>query len=157
MSLPIWLFKLSPRIMPFLSILCMVFAFFTTILPLSLKLSSSLFPREVACSSSYCRRSIVLLVGILVLGRLPMPYCHMFGGLVCLERCLLLFGVVLFASAQSLALKYLQVYCTLLRFPMNVLRFGQWISSLTYPHVKGYFLSNAQRSNHLIAMHPCNQ
>ena len=23
--------------------------------------------------------------------------------------------------------------------------------------MKGYFLSNAQRSNHLIAMHPCNQ
>ena len=77
----------------------------------------------------------MLLVVTLVLGRLPMLYCHVFGGLVCLEMCLLLFGVVLFASAQSLALKHLQVYCTLLRFPMNVLRFGQWISSLTYPRV----------------------
>ena len=111
----------------------MVFAFFTTTLPLSLKLSSSLFPLEVACGSCYCRRCIVLLVGTLVLGRPPMLYCHMFGGLVCLEMCLLLFGVVLFASAQSLALKHLQVYCTLLRFPTNVLRYGQWILSLTYP------------------------
>ena len=48
----------------------------------------------------------MLLVGTLVLGRLPMLYCHVFGGLVCLEMCLLLFGVVLFASAQSLALKH---------------------------------------------------
>ena len=77
----------------------------------------------------------MLLVVTLVLGRLPMLYCHGFGGLVCLEKCLLLFGVVLFASAQSLALKQLQVYCTLLRFPTIVLRFGQWISSLAYPHV----------------------
>ena len=77
----------------------------------------------------------MLLVVTLVLGRWPMLYCHVFGGLVCLEMCLLLFGVVLFASAQSLALKHPQVYCTLLRFPMNILRFGQWISSLTYPHV----------------------
>ena len=64
-----------------------------------------------------------------------MLYCHLFGGLVCLEMYLLLFRVVPFASAQSLALKHPQVYCTLLRFPTNVLRFGQWISSLTYPHV----------------------
>ena len=51
----------------------------------------------------------MLLVGALVLGRLPMLYYHMFGGLVCLEMCLLLFGVVLFASTQSLALEHLQV------------------------------------------------
>ena len=56
---------------------------------------------------------------------LPMLYCYVFGGLVCLEMCLLLFGVVLFASTQSLALKHLQVYCTLLRFPTNILRCGQ--------------------------------
>ena len=80
----------------------------------------------------------MLLVGTLVLGRLPMLYCRMFGGLVCLEMCLLLFGVVLFASAQSLALKHPQVYCTLLRFPMSILRCGLWISSLTYPHVGGF-------------------
>ena len=77
----------------------------------------------------------MLLVGTLVLGRPPMLYCHAFDGLVCLVMYLLLFGVVLFASAQSLAFKHPQVYCTLLRFPMNFLRFGQWISSLTYPHV----------------------
>ena len=77
----------------------------------------------------------MLLVVTLVLRKRPMIYCRMFGGLVCLEMCLLLFGVVLFASTQSLALKYPQGYCTLLRFPMNVLRFGQWISSLTYPRV----------------------
>ena len=59
-----------------------------------------------------------------VLGRLPMLYCHMFGGLVCLDMYLLLFGVVLFASAQSLVLKLLQVYCTLSRFPANILRYG---------------------------------
>ena len=82
----------------------MVFTSFTTTLHLSLKLSSLLFPLGVACGRCYCRRCIVLLVGTLVLGRLPMLYCHMFGGLVCLEICLLLFGVVLFASAQSLAL-----------------------------------------------------
>ena len=64
-----------------------------------------------------------------------MLYCPMFGGLVCLKMCLLLFGVVLFASAQSLAPKHLQVYCTLLRFSMHILRFGQWISLLTYPRV----------------------
>ena len=75
----------------------------------------------------------MLLVGTLVLGGLPMPCCHIFGGLVYLETCLVLFGVVLFASTQSLALKHPQVYCTLLRFPMNILRFGQWISSLTVP------------------------
>ena len=77
----------------------------------------------------------MLLVGTLVLGRLPMLYCHMFGGLVCSEMCLLFFRVVLFASTQSLAFKHLQVYCTLLRFPANILRYGQWILSLTYPHV----------------------
>ena len=48
----------------------------------------------------------MLLVGTLVLGRPPMLYCHVFGGLVCLEMYLLLFGVVLFASTQSLALKH---------------------------------------------------
>ena len=64
-----------------------------------------------------------------------MFYCHIFGGLVCLEMSLFLFRVVLFSSTQSLAIKHLQVYCTLLRFPMNILRFGQWISSLTYPYV----------------------
>ena len=74
-------------------------------------------------------------MGTLVLGRLPMLYCHVFGGLVYLEMCLLLFGVVLFASTQSLALKHPQVYYTLLRFPTNVLRFGQWILLLTYPCV----------------------
>ena len=77
----------------------------------------------------------MLLVVTLVLGKRPMLYCRVFGGLVCLEMCLLLFGVVLFASAQSLALKHPQGYCTLLRFPMHVLRFGQWISSLTFPRV----------------------
>ena len=51
----------------------------------------------------------MLLVGTLVLGRLPMLYCCMFGGLACLKMYLLLFGVVLFASAQSLVLKHLQV------------------------------------------------
>ena len=71
----------------------------------------------------------------MVLGRLPMLYCCMFGGLVCLEMYLLLFRVVLFASTQSLALKHPQVYCTLSRFPTNVLRCGQWILSLTYPGV----------------------
>ena len=104
MSLPIWLFRLSDRMMHFLSVLCIVFAFFTTTLPLSLKLSSLLFPLEVACGSCYCRRCIVLLVGTLVLERPPMLYCRMFGGLVCLVMCLLLFGFVLFASTQSLAL-----------------------------------------------------
>ena len=74
-SLPILLFKLSPRMVYFVSILCMVFTFFTTTLPLSLKLSSSLFPLEVACGSCYCRRCIVLLVVTLVLGRRPMLYC----------------------------------------------------------------------------------
>ena len=76
----------------------------------------------------------MLLVGTLVLGRLLMLYCHVFGGLVYLAMCLLLFGAVLFTSAQSLALKHPQVYCTLLRFPAYVLRCGQWISSLSYPH-----------------------
>ena len=94
MSLPIWLLELSHRRLHFLSILCMVFTFFTTTLPLSLKLSFLLFPLGVACGSCYCRRCIVLLVGTLVLGRLPMLYCRVFGGLVCLEICLLLFGVV---------------------------------------------------------------
>ena len=64
-----------------------------------------------------------------------MLYCCMFGGLVCLEMYLLLLGVVLFTSAQSLALKHLQVYCTLSRFPTKFLMYGQWILSLTYPHV----------------------
>ena len=73
----------------------------TTTLHLSLKLSSPLFPLGVACGSCYCRRCIALLVGTLVLGRPPMLYCHVFGGLVCLEMYLLLFGVVLFASTQS--------------------------------------------------------
>ena len=68
-----------------------------------------------------------MLVGTLVPGRPPMLYCHVFGGLVCLKICLPLFGVVLFASTQSIALKYLQVYCILLRLPMNILRCGQWI------------------------------
>ena len=77
----------------------------------------------------------MLLVVTLVLGRQPMLSSRVFGGLVYLEMYLLLFGVVLFAGTQILALKHPQVYCTLLRFPMNVLRFGQWISSLTYPHV----------------------
>ena len=77
----------------------------------------------------------MLLVGTLVLGRLPMLYCHMFGGLVCLKIYLLLLEVVLFASTQSLALKYPQVYCTLSKFPTNVLRYGIWILSLTYPRV----------------------
>ena len=121
--------------MPILSVLCMVFAFFTTTLHLSLKLSSSLFLLGVACGSCYCRRCIMLLVGTLVPQRSPMLYCHVFGGLVCLKMCLLLFGIVLFASAQSLALKHLQVYCTLLRFPISILRCGLWISSLTYPCV----------------------
>ena len=40
----------------------------------------------------------MLLVGTLVLGRSPMLYCGMFGGLVYLVMCLLLFGVVPFAS-----------------------------------------------------------
>ena len=48
----------------------------------------------------------MLLVDTLVPGRLPMFYCYVFGSLVCLTMCLLLFGVVLFASAQSLALKH---------------------------------------------------
>ena len=47
----------------------------------------------------------MLLVVTLVSGRPPILYCCMFGGLVCLEICLLLFGVILFASAQSLAVK----------------------------------------------------
>ena len=124
--------------MHFSSVLCMVFASFTTTLHISLKLSSSLFPLEVACGNCYCNRCIVLLVGTLVLGRLPMFYCHMFGGLVCLEMYLLLFRVVLFASIQSLALKHPQVYCTLLRFPANVLRYSLWILSLTYPPCGGF-------------------
>ena len=103
--------------------------------PSALSWGSLLFPWEVACGSCYCRRCIVLLVVTLVLGRWPMLCCCMFGGLVCLKMCLLLFGVLLFPSAQSLALKHLQVYCTLLRFPMNILRFGQWISLLTYPRM----------------------
>ena len=67
----------------------------------------------------------MVLVGTLVLGRPHMLYCCMFGGLVCLEISLLLFGVVLFTSAQSKALRHLQVHCTLLRFPMSILRCGQ--------------------------------
>ena len=63
---------------------------------------------------------------------------HVFGGLVCLKMCLLLFGVVPFASTQILALRHPQVYCTLLRFPTSVLRCGQWISSLTYPLCGGF-------------------
>ena len=110
--------------MLFLSLLCMVFASFTTTLHLSLKLSSSLVPLGVVCSSCYCRRYIVPLVGTLVLRRPLVLYCHMSGGLVCLEILLLLFGVILFISAQSLALKHPQVYCTLLKFLTNVLRCG---------------------------------
>ena len=112
----------------------MMFTLFTT-LPLGLKLSSWLFPLEVTCGSFYCRRCIVLLVGTLLLWRPPMLYCHKFGGLVYLEMCLLLLRVVPFASAQSLALRYPQIYWTLSRFPTSVLRCGQWILSLTYPHV----------------------
>ena len=126
---------LSHRKMHFSSVLCMVSTSFSTTLHLSLKLSSLLFPLGVACGSCYCRRCIVLLVGTLVLGRLPMLYCHIFGGLLCLEMCLLLFGVILFASTQSLALKHLQIYYTQLRFPTIVLRCGLWVSSLTYPCV----------------------
>ena len=66
----------------------------------------------------------MLLVGTLVLGRPPMLYCHVFGGLVCLEMCLLLFGLVLFASTQSLAFRNLQVCCTPSRFPASILRCG---------------------------------
>ena len=121
--------------MHFLSILCMVFTSFTTTLHLNLKWSSLLFPLGVSCGSCYCRRCIVLLVGTLVLEIPPILYCCMFGSLVCLKMCLLLFGVVLFASTQSLAIKHLQVYCTQLRFPMSFLRCGLWISSLTQPHL----------------------
>ena len=134
-SLPVWLFVLSHRMMHFSFVWCMVFASFTITLHLSLKLSFLLFPLEVAGGNCYCRRYIVLLVVTFVLGRRPMLYCHVFGGLVCLEMCLLLFEVVVFASAQSLVLNHPQVYCTLLRLPKNDLRFGQQISSLTYPHV----------------------
>ena len=108
----------------FSSVLCMVFASFTTTLHLGLKLSSLIFPLEMSCDSCYCRRCIVLLVGTLVLGRLPMLFCCVFGGLVYLEICLLLFRVVLFASTQSLALKHLQVYCAQLKFSMSILRCG---------------------------------
>ena len=135
MSLPIWLFELSPRMILFLSILYIVFALFTTTLHLSFKLSYWFFLLVVACGSCYCRRCIVLLVGTLVPGRPPMLYCCIFGGLICLEMCLFLFGVVPFASTQSPALKHPQVYCTLSRFPVNVLRCGQWILSLNYPHI----------------------
>ena len=75
----------------------------------------------------------MLLVGTLVLRRLPILYCHVFGGLVSLVMCLLLFRVVPFASTQSLALRHPQVYYTPLRFP--ILRCGLWIILLTYPHV----------------------
>ena len=92
-SLSIWLFELSHRIMLFSSVLYMVLALFTTTLLLSLRLSYWLFPLGVACSSCYCRRCIVLLVGTLVLGRPPMVYCHVFGSLVCLEMCLLCSGL----------------------------------------------------------------
>ena len=64
-----------------------------------------------------------------------MLYNRMLGGLVCLSMYPLLFRVVPFASTYSLALKHPQVYCTLLRLPPNVWRCGQWILSLTYPHV----------------------
>ena len=135
MSLPICLFQLSYRILRFLSVLYIVFTLFTTTLYLSLKLSYWLFPLGVACSSFYCKRCIVLLVGTLVPGRPPMLYCCIFGGLVCREMCLLLFGVIPFASAKCLALRHLQVYCTLSRFPVSILRCSQWILSLTYPYV----------------------
>ena len=135
MSLPIWLFKLSHRMMRFLSILYIVFALFTTTLHFSLKLSYWLFPLVVAYSSCYCRRCIMLLVGTLVPGKLPMLYCCMFSGLVYLTMCLLLLRVVAFASTQSLVLRHLQVYCTLSRFPAWILSCGQWILSLTYPCV----------------------
>ena len=39
-----------------------------------------------------------------------MLYCCVFGGLVYLEMCLLLFGVILFGRAKSLALRKSQVY-----------------------------------------------
>ena len=113
----------------------MVFTLFTTTLHLNLLLSHWLFPLGVACGSCYCRRCIVLSVGTLVPGRLPMLYCHMFGGLVCPEMCLLLFRIVTFASTQSLALRHPQVYCTLSRFLVSILGWGQWILSVTYPHV----------------------
>ena len=100
-SLPIWLFDLSHRMMRFLSILYMVFALLTTTLHLSLKLSYWLFPLGVACGSCYCRRCIVLVVGTLVPRRLPMLYCHVYGGLVCLEMGMLLFKVVPIASTQA--------------------------------------------------------
>ena len=42
----------------------------------------------------------MLLGGTLVPGKLPpMLSCYVFGGLVCLKTCLLLFGVVPFSSA----------------------------------------------------------
>ena len=119
--------------MPFLSVLYIVFALFITTLYLSLKLSYWLLPLGMACGSCYCRRCIVLLVHNLVLGRPPVLYYHMFGGLVWLEVCLLLFRVVPFASAQSLARRHLQVYGTPWRFPASVLRCGQCILLLTYP------------------------
>ena len=124
--------------MHFLVALCMVFTSFTTTLYLSLMLSSSLSPLGLACCNCYSRRCIVLLVGALIPGRPPILYCHMFGGLVCLVICLLLFRVVPFANTQSLVLKHLQVFCTLLRFPTNILRCSQWISLLTYPLYGGF-------------------
>ena len=133
-SLPICLFELNYRMMCFLSKVSMVFALFTTTLYLSLKLSYWLSPLVVACGVCYCRRCIVLLVGTLVPGRPPIIYFHMFGGLVCLMMCLILFGVAPFANTQSLALKHLQVYCTMPRFPASILRCSQWILSLTYLH-----------------------
>ena len=84
----------------------MVFALFTTTLHLSLLLSSWLFPLVVAWGSCYCRTCYVLLVGTLVPGRPLMLYYCVFGGLFCLVMCLLLFGVVPFASIQSLAFKH---------------------------------------------------
>ena len=107
---------------------CLVYQIFY----LSLKLHYWLFHLEVAWGSCYFRRCIVLLVGTLVPGGLPMLYCCIFGGLVYLEMYLFLLGVVPFASAQSLALRHLQVYSTLSRFPTSILKCVQWIISLTY-------------------------
>ena len=92
-SLPIWLFTLSPRIMPFFIYTMHDFCFLYHHPP-SPKLRNSFSPLGVACGSCYCRRYIVLLVGTLVPERLPTLYCCIFDGLVCLKIYLLLFGVV---------------------------------------------------------------
>ena len=104
MSLPIWLFELSPRMILVLSILYIVFALFTTTLHLSFKLGYWFLLLVVACGSCYCRRCIVLLVGTLVPRRPPMLYCCVFGGLICLKMCLFLFGVVHLLALKALHL-----------------------------------------------------